>query len=182
MKYLTTLTQATSWLNERLGRWLVCYLVFAIFVLLLFEMTARYVFAAPTIWATELAEMLFGAYVMLSGGYLLVHKGHVNVDIIYGRFSRRTRAIVDIITSVLFFAFLLVLLKEGWGLAADAVSRWETSHSAWNPPVWPLKLTVPVGAGLLFLQGLCKLIDDVAIAIDPQRFADEGVAEEEGYP
>ncbi len=171
MRYLMTFIHGTTWLNERLGRWFISYLAFVIFCLLLFEMVARYVFSSPTIWATELTQMMFGAYVMLSGGYLLVHRGHINVDIFYARLSPRRRAMVDIITSMLFFAFLLVLLKEGWQMADDAISRWEHSHSAWNPPVWPLRAAVPVGAALLFLQGVCKLIEDIAITIDPDRFA-----------
>ncbi|MCH8503249.1 MAG: TRAP transporter small permease subunit, partial [Ectothiorhodospiraceae bacterium] len=128
MRYLTTFIQGITWFNERLGRWFISYLAFVIFALLLFEMVARYVFSSPTIWATELTQMMFGAYVMLSGGYLLVHRGHLNVDIFYDRFKPRTRAMVDIVTSLLFFAFLLVLLKEGWQMAEDAMGRWERSH------------------------------------------------------
>lgn len=162
MRSLSLFIRSISRLNDCLGKWFVAYLALAMFVTLLFEIVARYVFAAPTIWATELTQMLFGAYVMLSGGYLLVHRGHINVDIFYSRFSPRRKAAVDIVTSILFFSFMLVLLKEGWEMADDALARMETSHSAWNPPVWPLKLTVPIGALLLFLQGLAKLIEDVA--------------------
>lgn len=163
MRYLKLITATTTWLNERLGRWFVSYLAFAMFALLLIEVIARYILAAPTVWATELTQMLFGAYAMLSGGYLLVHKRHVSVDIFHSRFSPRLRAFVDVVTSVLFFCFMLVLLKEGWGMAEDAIGRMETSHSAWNPPVWPLKLTVPIGAALLMVQGIVKLVEDLCI-------------------
>lgn len=162
MRYLSFFIRAVSRLNDCLGKWFVGYLAFAMFLILIFEIVARYVFASPTIWATELTQMLFGAYVMLSGGYLLVHRGHINVDIFHARFGPRRKAAVDIATSVLFFSFMLVLLMEGWAMAEDALARMETSHSAWNPPVWPLKLTVPLGALLLFLQGLAKLVEDVA--------------------
>lgn len=141
----------------------------AIFFLLLFEMTARYAFRAPTVWATEAAQMLFGAYAVLSGGYLLVHRGHVNVDIFHGRLPARARAAVDVLASVLFFAFMLVLLKEGWNMASESLEQMERSYSAWNPPVWPLKLMIPIGAALLFLQGFAKLVEDIADFIDPFR-------------
>lgn len=160
MRYFDSFLSAITWLNERLGRWFVSYLAFVMFLLLLLEVIARYVFSAPTVWATELTQMLFGAYIMLSGGYLLVHKSHVRVDIFYSRFSPKTKAAVDILTSVFFFVFMLVLLKEGWTLAEEAVSRLETSHSAWNPPIWPLKLTIPIGTVLLLLQGIVKLVHD----------------------
>ena len=163
MRFLSIYIRSISRLNDCLGKWFISYMALAMFSILIFEIVARYIFASPTIWATELTQMLFGAYVMLSGGYLLVQRGHINVDIFYGRFPARTKAAVDILTSLLFFAFMLVLLKEGWEMAEDAVARMERSHSAWNPPLWPLKLTVPIGAALLFLQGLAKLIEDAAI-------------------
>lgn len=149
------------------------------FVFLLFEVVARYAFNSPTSWATEATTMLFGAYTILSGGYLLLHRGHVNVDIFYQRFSPRTKATVDVVTSVFFFAFTIVVLVEGQDMAREAIARWEHSHSAWNPPVWPLRLCVPIGASLLILQGVVKLIDDLAILFgsDPQQEANRAGTE-----
>ncbi|WP_353224131.1 TRAP transporter small permease subunit [Salinisphaera sp. C84B14] len=165
MKFLAGCATAISWMNDRIGRWLICYLPMVMFLLLVIEVVARYVFAAPTIWASELAQMVFALYVILSGGYLLFHDSHVRVDVIYSRFSAKGKAIADIATSLLFFAFVLVLLKEGWNVAEGAVSRWESSHSAWDPPIWPLKVAIPVGAGLLLLQGVAKLIRDIEILV-----------------
>lgn len=180
MRYFNGILRATTWLNERLGRWFVSYLAFVMFLLLLLEVVARYVFSAPTVWATELTQMLFGAYIMLSGGYLLVHRRHVTVDIFYARFSPRRKAAVDIITSVLFFLFMLVLLKEGWAMAEEAVSRMETSHSAWNPPIWPLKLTIPIGTVLLLLQGIVKLVQDLQVLFDGAQDVEHQLREEKG--
>jgi TRAP-type mannitol/chloroaromatic compound transport system permease small subunit len=81
---------------------------------------------------------------------------------------------------VLFFCFMLVLLKEGWVLAEDAIGRMETSHSAWNPPVWPLKLTVPIGAALLMMQGVVKLVGDLCILFGCEQGPDHRADEEEG--
>jgi TRAP-type mannitol/chloroaromatic compound transport system permease small subunit len=170
----------TTWLNERLGRWFISYLAFVMFLLLLLEVVARYVFSAPTVWATELTQMLFGAYVMLSGGYLLAHQRHVSVDIFHARFSPKKKAAVDVITSVLFFMFMLVLLKEGWTMAEEAISRLETSHSAWNPPIWPLKLTIPIGTVLLLLQGVVKLVHDLRALFGDVQGAQYPLYEERG--
>jgi len=150
-------------LNHRLGVFLVSYLALMMTLILLYEIVARYVFSAPTTWAPELTQLIFGAYVMLSGGYLLAHKGHVNVDLIYNRFPPRTKAAVNIVTSFLFFAFISVLLLEGWAMASDSIDMLETSSSAWNPPVWPLKLTIPLGAGLILLQGLAWILADINV-------------------
>ena len=74
-------------------------------------------------------------------------------------------------TSVFFWGLTMVGLVEGQGMAWAASTRWENSHSAWNPPVWPLRLCVPIGAILLILQGVVKLIDDLTILFssDSQR-------------
>lgn len=161
-------------LNDRLGVWLIGYLVLLMFVILLYEITARYVFSAPTNWATEFTQLMFGAYVMLSGGYLLANKGHVNVDLFYNRLTPRARAVTHILTSFLFFAFISVLLLEGWTMASNSIDMLETSSSAWNPPVWPLKLTIPVGAALILLQGIAGIIDQIQVLIDGRIPADQG--------
>ena len=156
---LRGITQANDWL----GRAVLAHLVIVMFVLLFVEVNMRYLFNAPTVWTGELTQMLFGAYAILAGAYIMTQRAHVNVDIFYARFPRRVRAAVDIVTSFLFFAFVLVLLTEGYSIAEDSVSRMETSRSAWDAPVWPVKLAIPIGAGLLLLQGLVKLIHDFLI-------------------
>lgn len=151
-------------LNERIGRF-ASYFVLIIFALLFAEVLLRYFFRSPTVWTNELAQLLFGTYAVLSGGYLLARGGHVNVDIVYGTFPRRTRATVDVLTSIFFFAFVGILLWQGSIFALESIAKMETSHSAWNPPIWIFKAMIPVGAGLLLLQGVVKLIGDVLTAL-----------------
>jgi len=148
--------------NERVGN-LLSYFLFFFFVLLLMEVILRYFFNSPTVWANELAQMLFGAYAILAGGYILRTGGHVNVDILYSRLSRKQRAVLDIVTSSLFFLFCGMLLVYGGSLAWDSLARFEHSQSAWNPPLYPAKLMIPLAALLLMLQGLAKLIRDILI-------------------
>lgn len=164
MKSLAVIARAITWFNEWLGR-IVAHLVLVMFVLLFAEVIFRYFLRSPTAWTGELSQLLFGSYALLGGGYLLISNGHVNVDLVYARWSPRTRAVVDIFTSLLFFLFAVVLLWQGSSLAFDSVSNWERSHSAWNPPVWPVKLIIPIAAALLLLQGLVKLVDDILIAL-----------------
>src|SRR5690606_21067214 len=92
----------------------------------------------------------------------------IYVEIIYERFSLRTKALVDLLTSFLFFAFVLVLLKEGWYMAEDSISRLESSNSAWDPAIWPLKLCIPIGTVLLLFQGVAKIIQDLQILFFPK--------------
>ena len=146
--------------NDWIGK-ITAYAVLLMFVVVLSEVFRRYVLNAPTVWGTELTQLTFAVYVMLSGGHIMRWGGHVNVDLLYTNFSTKTKAIVDIFTSVLFFLFVGMLIVYGGSMAWDSVSRFEHSISAWGPPLWPFKLTIPVGASLLFLQGISKLIRDI---------------------
>ncbi|MGP1679172.1 MAG: TRAP transporter small permease subunit [Burkholderiales bacterium] len=146
--------------NDRLGSW-VSLLLLAIFVLLIAEVFFRYVAGAPKVWTSELTQLLFGLYAVLSGGYIMAHGGHVNVDILHSRLSPRTRAILDVFTSFLFLVFVGALLYFGSALAWESMSFWEHSQSAWDPPIWPIKLAIPIGATLLLLQGMVKLLQDI---------------------
>jgi TRAP-type mannitol/chloroaromatic compound transport system permease small subunit len=159
---LDRLIECIDAVNDRMGRALSLGILI-IFGLLIFEVVLRYFFNAPTVWTNELTQMVFGAYVVLSGGHLLWRGGHVNVDILHSRFAPRTRALLDVGTSTLFFLFCGMLLYFGGSLALESLSRWEHSQSAWNPPLWPVKLTIPLGAILLLLQGLAKLVKDIRV-------------------
>jgi TRAP-type mannitol/chloroaromatic compound transport system permease small subunit len=163
--------------NDRVGR-IMSLFILLIFVLLIFEIFARYLFNAPTVWANELTQMLFGAYVVLSGGHILWRGGHVGVDLLYARLSPRTKALLDVITSVLFFAFCAMMVYFGGSLAWESMSRWEHSQSAWNPPLYPVKLTIPIGAVLLLLQGMVKLIRDILILTGREPLAPAAAAPE----
>jgi TRAP-type mannitol/chloroaromatic compound transport system permease small subunit len=142
MKAFEFFARSVTWINEMVGR-ATAYLVLVMFALLFAEVIFRYALRAPSVWTGELSQMLFGAYALLGGGYLLARNGHVNVDLIYAAFPQRSRAVIDILTSTLFFLFIGVLVWQGFSLAMDSVARWERSHSAWNPPIWPIKLMIP---------------------------------------
>ena len=78
------------------------------------------------------------------------------------------------------FAFLLLEVGFRYLLNAPTVSSWEPTYSAWNPPVWPVKLAIPVGTGLLALQGLAKLLEDIAIAFNLDYYRpDQSISEGE---
>ncbi len=165
MRAISAFINGVTRLNDFIGR-MVAYLILPIFAFLILEVFLRYMFGAPTVWTNELTQMLFGAYAVLSGGYILAHHGHVNVDLFHSKFGPRTRAVIDIVGSIIFFFFVLAILYYGIDMAYESTRTWETSYSAWNPPIWPIKLAIPIGAALLLLQGIVKLLQDLAIALD----------------
>jgi TRAP-type mannitol/chloroaromatic compound transport system permease small subunit len=165
-------------LNDWIGRALSVS-VLLMFALVMIEVIRRYFFNSPTVWGNELTQLIFGAYVILSGGYILRFNGHVNVDVFYSHFTPKTKAILDIITFILFFLFCGMLLIYGGQLAWESLTTWERSQSAWNPPVYPFKLMIPLGALLLLLQGTAKLIRDIFILIPGATLTTEKSAEKE---
>ena len=165
-------------INDKAGRILSLFILL-MFALLITEVIRRYFLNSPTVWANELSQMLFGAYVVISGGHILASGGHVNVDILYSRLSRKTQAKLDIITSFLFFMFCVMMVYYGGSLAWESLSTFERSQSAWNPPIYPAKLTIPLGAGLLLLQGIAKLIRDILIVIKGEDYSAAAPQEKE---
>ena len=164
MRQLTAVLKFIDDMNDWVGR-VLSFGVLLMFVLVLSEVIRRYLFNAPTVWGTELTQMTFGAYVILSGGYILRWEGHVNVDILYSRLSDRGKAVLDIITFFLFFLFCGMMLWYGGALAWESISILERSDSAWHPPIYPVKMMIPIGAFLLLAQGIAKLIRDTLTPI-----------------
>lgn len=148
--------------NQWVGR-ITLYLVFILPAVMFYEVVSRYIFNSPTIWAFEVSNFLFGGIIVLGGGYLLLHKGHVSVDIIYNRLSVRGRAILDLCTSPLFFLFVGVLMWQGIDMFWTSLSRWENSPSVWAPALWPVKLLIPVGCGLMLIQLLVNFVKNIMI-------------------
>ncbi len=139
------------------------YLIAATIIVIIPEVIARYAFGYSFMWIHDLVWFFCGALYMLGGAYTLLQDGHVKVDIIYAQFKPRTRAILDMITFTLFCAFCGTLLWQGVKLFWSSFQVLETTVTPWGGPVWLFKLTIPVGAFLILLQGLAKFIRDLKI-------------------
>jgi TRAP-type mannitol/chloroaromatic compound transport system permease small subunit len=137
------------------------FLVLVITGVILFEVIARYVFGAPTIWAYEISLALYGIYVALIGAYTLVHGVHVNVDILYDRFSPRTKAGVNVFTWLIFFLWCGVLVWTGWMRGWESLMIGERESTAFGCPIYPVKLSLAVGGSLLLLQGAAGYVRNV---------------------
>ncbi|HET9668018.1 MAG TPA: TRAP transporter small permease subunit [Casimicrobiaceae bacterium] len=156
-------TRVSDWIeaiNVRAGEFVAWWSLIAVFVYY-YEVVARYVFNSPTNWVHESMFLMFGMQYMLSGAYAYREDQHVRVDVIYAKFSPRGKAIADIVTSVFFFIFIGTMFVTGIRFAGDAIRAGEVSFTEWGIQYWPVKLMIPIGAGLLLLQGLAKLLKDV---------------------
>jgi TRAP-type mannitol/chloroaromatic compound transport system permease small subunit len=160
MKTLDGIVNFIDKINELVGR-AAKYLLFFMAAALLFEVIARYVFDSPTIWAYDVCKQLLCIIGALGGGYALLYNAHVKVDVLYERWSVKSRALMDIITSLLFFTFIIVLIWKSTGMAVDSWIMKETATTLLSPPIYPIKTVIAVGAVLIFLQGIAKLLRDI---------------------
>ena len=151
-------------LNESVAR-IVSWVVVLIIATTVYEVIMRYLFNAPTDWVFEFNYLIHGPYFLLLGAYTFAINGHVNVDIVYGRLSPRTKAIVDLFTMPLFFFFVLMMLIYGSRFALNSLSFHERLSSAWAPPIYPIKFIIPIAALLLLLQGIARYIRNLHLAI-----------------
>jgi len=153
---------------DSISKWIALTASFVILfwiVITIFDVIMRYFFRAPTVWAYELAGLLFGPFWLLAGAYVLSVKGHVNFELFYRRLTDRGQAIIDLITYTLFFFYCFLIAQWGWDYFLAAVERGSHSSSIWGPQLAPFWLMIPLGAALILLQGVAKYIRDFYAAI-----------------
>jgi TRAP-type mannitol/chloroaromatic compound transport system permease small subunit len=151
--------------TDTTGTW-VAWLNVPLVAVVAWEVLARYVFNAPTIWSFDLTYMFYGTIFMLGAAYAL-HKGaHIRTDFFFEKWSVRTQGIIDSVAYIVFFfpsifTFLIVSGAEGW----YAFEIGETSEQTpWRPILWPFKFVVPLACLLLLIQGVSETIKSVFAA------------------
>lgn len=147
-------------INEYVGRFVGLLLVIPCTLLIAVEVFLRYILNMPTMWGMPTAQFIFGIISVLAGGYTLLYREHVTMDIVYKRLSVRKRAVMDLFTSIIFFLFAGAMLWKGAEFAWSSILSGETYGQLWNPIIYPFKIMIPVGAFLILLQGLAKFIRD----------------------
>jgi TRAP-type mannitol/chloroaromatic compound transport system permease small subunit len=160
MRFIKSFISVVDLINDRIGR-TISFLIYPMIGVLVWEVFMRYVFNQPTNWAHELSAFFYGVFFLLGGAYTLRWKANINVDVLYARLSPRSRAMLDLVTWLLFYFFCGVLLWQGSEAAWKSFLRLERSSTVWEPYVWPLKFCIPLAAFLMLLQGFTKTISDL---------------------
>lgn len=151
--------RAIDWFTQWTGYLFVLLLIPLIFANVV-EVFARYVLKSPTIWALDVTTMSYAALFMLGSTLALLKGAHVRTDMLWEKFSDRTKGMIDSLAFVLFFlpamaVLFLISIDDFW----YSVSINERSSSgAWTPVLWPLRGVIPLTALMLFLQGLSELM------------------------
>jgi len=145
--------------TDTTGTW-VAWLNMPLVLIVSYEVFARYLFNAPTMWSFDLTYMLYGTIFMLGSAYAL-HKGaHIRTDFFFEKWSIRTKGVIDSIAYLVFFfpsifVFMLVSGSEGW---YSFTINEESEQTPWRPILWPYKMVVPLTCFLLLIQGVSEVI------------------------
>lgn len=166
---------ALSTFAGRLFSWLVLVLTFVIS----FEVVSRYLFGWPHDWVFDTSYMLFGAVLLMSGAYALAKEAHVRGDLLYGEFRPRVQAGLDLLLyGVFFMPGVAALVLAGWSFAAESWAiREASSMTPDGPPIYPLKMVIPVAGALLLLQGAAEMLRCIVCLKSgawPSRVSDVG--------
>jgi TRAP-type mannitol/chloroaromatic compound transport system permease small subunit len=180
---LLALSRAIDGLTARVGR-TISWLVMAAVVISAVNAIVRKAFDMSSNAFLEVQWYLFSAVFLLCAAWTLQMNEHIRIDVVYGKFSRRTQIGIDIFGTVFFlFPACLLVLYEAIPWFLRAWQSGEVSPSAGGLILWPAKILPPVGFVLLLLQGVSELIKRIGflkgLAPDPAIKVGEKSAEEE---
>ena len=162
MNALLAFSRAIDALNERVGR-LVYWLILVAVLISAGNAIVRKAFDMSSNAYLEIQWYLFSAVFLLCAGYTLLRNEHIRIDIIAGRFSRRTQTWIDVFGTIFFlFPMVALILYEAWPWFVRTYQSGEVSPSAGGLILWPAKILVPVGFALLGLQGISELFKRIA--------------------
>jgi len=148
---------------DKISTWVGQAFSFCIVVLTLhisWEVFSRYVLDAPRAWAFDFMIMMYGTLFMMAGAYTLSKNSHVRGDVLYGFFTPRVQAALDLTLYIVFFIPGVVALAwAGYNYAADSWAINEhSSITSEGPPVYPFKTVIPIAGTFLLLQGIVEIV------------------------
>lgn len=182
MQALLKISRGIDWLSTGVGK-LSMWMILLTTLISAGNAIVRKAFNISSNALLEVQWYLFAAVFMLGAGYCLLKNAHVRIDFISSRLSARTRNWIDVVGIVLvLFPFCYICINLGWPLFTKALASGEMSQNSGGLIRWPVYALIPLGFGLLMLQGLSELIKRVAFlrGAGPDALAhDEGESEEE---
>lgn len=162
MSALLSLAHAIDRFNAAVAR-AAFWLVLGVTLISAGNAVVRKLFGIGSNALLEIQSYLFSAIFLLCAAHALQAQAHVRIDVIYGRFSRRTQVWIDVFGTLLFLLpVAMLVLWLSWPVFVDAWRSGEQSANAGGLPFWPARLLVPVGFAMLGAQGLSELVKRVA--------------------
>ncbi len=139
---------------------IVCWITIPLILGMVYEVLARKLFLAPTIWAYDMSRFFYGALFMLGAGYALSKGVHIRADFLYRNFKVKTQGRVDFWLYLLFyFPGLIVFCYMTVGFVQESIMRSERGmDTTWMPYMWPIKTCLLIGIIFLLIQGISELL------------------------
>lgn len=153
-RWLLGVDRLSTWIGQAFA-WLILLLTFGV----TWEVFSRYVLNQPHDWNLNAQIMLYGTLFMMAGAYTLAKSNHVRGDVLYGFFTPRTQAWIDLVLYIVFFLPGIVALTwAGWTYAMEALAIREKTFSATPLPLYPFKFVIPFAGAMLLLQGIVEIV------------------------
>jgi TRAP-type mannitol/chloroaromatic compound transport system permease small subunit len=183
MIFLLSISKRIDAFSEWIGRWVAWLVLFAVLISAA-NASMRKAFNMSSNGFLEIQWYLFAAVFLLASGYTLLRQEHVKIDVISGRFSKRTQIWIDIIGICVFLLpFTFMITKLALPLVINAYVTGEMSSNAGGLIRWPVFALLPLGMLLLAIQALSELIKRIAflqgLVPDPTKKQGSKTAEEE---
>ena len=158
-------------INEWTGR-IVSWLVIPITFIVATEVILRYLFNRPTIWAYDVNTQLLATLSILGGGYVLLHGGHIRMDLLIDRLSRTRRGTIEVVSGLIVVFTVGILLWKTSEQAWFSLQTREIASTFFHPPLYPLRAIIAIGVLLLLLQLIAKLVRDILIIMGSRSKGD----------
>ncbi len=154
-KLLLFVDRISTWVGQAFS-----FFIIALTLHVSWEVFSRYALDNPRAWAFDVMIMFYGTLFMMAGAYTLAKNGHVRGDVIYGFFSPRAQAAVDLTLYILFFLpGVIALTYAGYFYAAESWAINEHSNiTSEGPPVYPFKTVIPLAGAFVLVQGIVEII------------------------
>ena len=158
-KFMSLLITKIDLFSKWVGN-VVCWITIPLILGMVYEVFARKLFLAPTIWAYDMSRFLYGALFMLGAGYALSKGVHIRADFLYRNFKIKTQGLIDFWLYLLFyFPGLIVFLYMTIGFVQESIMRGERGmDTTWMPYMWPIKSCLLIGIIFLLIQGISELL------------------------
>ena len=162
MTFLLTLSKTIDGISEWIGRWVAWLVLFAVLISA-GNAVMRKAFNMSSNGFLEIQWYLFAAVFLLAAGYTLMRQEHVKIDVVSGRFSKRTQIWIDIIGICVFLLpFTFITIKLAMPLVINAYVTQEVSSNAGGLIRWPVFALLPAGMLLLGMQAVSEIIKRIA--------------------
>ena len=160
-KIIVSYVKYVDYASTKFGRFSM-YLIFLMIGTLLLGAITRNILDIPLSWTVEMAQFTITAYYILGGPYSMQTDDHVRMDLIYGLYSDKTKAKIDVFTNIFLLVYLIVLLIGAISSTQYAIEYGQRKFSQWNPSMIPIKLIMTFGIFLMILQTISTFFKDLA--------------------